>query len=962
MVDAADLKSAGATRVGSNPTSATTFWRPGLVMRFKVVACGVFEPYLRRLSDESSHDIEIKTLDAGLHSRPNDLRLLVQSEIDEASRSGEFDAVILLYGLCGRGTAGLVSRDIPVVIPRAHDCITLFLGSSEAYLRQFHANPGTFYHTLGWIEKKINPKNREASELYQNYELDGYDLHPDFKVLEQKYGAENAEHIVAFLERWKQHYTRAAYIDMGFEDEARYVEFTTRMAEILGWKHETITGDSTLLRSLLSGDWSDSRIFVLPPDSRSTTSGDEKIFAASSIDGDGSGAVLSDSEVIIESGANVSSSSGIGLGIDAGGTYTDAVIYDIGERKLLAKAKSLTTYHDLVVGIRGALKQLPSELLSDVQVTSLSTTLATNSIVEGRGHKVGLIVLTPFKWTHEHVGHRPMLQVPGSVAITGEIIEPLDEDACRAAIEKLVLSEHCAAIVIAGYALVRNPEQANRVREIAEEMFDLPVICAHEVSRRLNSIHAAQTAVANAKLLPVIRRLMDSVHKALSDFRVPGKLMVVKGDGTPVDESIARARPVETILSGPAASVSGARILTGLDDALVLDIGGTTTDCAVFENGRVAVSAKGARIGNSVMGVDAADITTVGLGGDSRIAFAPDRRIHIGPTRNIPLSCLASQYKSVEEFLDNFNIARYKDSSEALALDVLVIGSPGRIEFTEPEKSLLDLLKEGPAPAIVAAEKLGLASPSLLPISRLESRGIVKRSALTPTDLLHVDGRFSKWNQKSAKRALEIFAAMYGRPAEELLHTLLLQVTRRIFEEVVRREVSYENPKLHELPEDWKFLLDKAFLDDGKGLGVAFELRRPVIAIGAPAQALVPEISKHLRSEIIVPEHADVANAIGAIGSEVVVREEILIRPGEMSNYVLHGTEERVEFSELERATERAVEIARARARKLAVEAGARSPEVTVSRIDHLGTISDGGKIFIERRITAVASGGAFGG
>ena len=391
-------------------------------MKYKVIACGVFEPYLKKLSAESPCEIDIKMLDAGLHSRPNDLRLMVQAEIDEASRIGGYDAVLLFYGLCGRGVANLESRDIPVVIPRAHDCITLFLGSRETYLKQFSKHPGTFYHTLGWIEQKINPKNREAAELYHNYQKDGYDLHPEFKQYEAKFGKENAEHIVAFMERWKQHYTRAAYIDMGFPGEEKLVDFTQEMARIFEWNHEVISGDSTLMRNVIDGNWTDSRVFVLPPNSRSISTGDDRILDAVSIDSSESTNELSESEIIIESGSGGERAAGIGLGIDAGGTYTDAVIYDLGEKRLLAKSKALTTYHNLVEGIRNALSQLPTAQLSAVQVTSLSTTLATNSIVEGRGHKVGLIALSPWGWTSEQVGHETIINVPGSVSITGDVI------------------------------------------------------------------------------------------------------------------------------------------------------------------------------------------------------------------------------------------------------------------------------------------------------------------------------------------------------------------------------------------------------------------------------------------------------------------------------------------------------------------------------------------------------------
>ncbi len=928
-------------------------------MRYKVVACGVFEPYLEHLAAESPNAIAVHALDAGLHERPNDLRLLVQTEIDTASRDGAFDAIILLYGLCGRGTANLISRDIPVVVPRAHDCITLFLGSHEAYLRQFSKNPGTFYHTLGWIEKKISPNNREAREFYTNYAREGWDKHPDFESLAARFGSDNAEHVVAFMERWRQHYSRAAYIDLGFPGEDEWIEFTRRMAEVFDWSHEVIPGDPDLLRRIFAGDWSDDRVFVLPPHSRSISTGDDRIFAAVAIDDDTTGRI-SAAEVVIEHSEGSRDSVGIGLGIDAGGTYTDAVIYDFAARTVLAKAKSLTTYHDLVEGIRGALEQLPGKLLRGVHVTSLSTTLATNSIVEGRAQKVGMIALSPWDWTEDQVGHRPLINVPGAVAITGEIITPLDEAACRAAVRTLIDQEHCAALVIAGYATIRNPELANRAREIAAELTDSPIICSHEVSHRLNSLHAAQTAVANAALLPVIRSLIDSVHAALADFHVPGKLMVVKGDGTPVDESVARARPVETILSGPAASVSGARILTGLADALVLDIGGTTTDCAIIENGHVAISEDGARIGDWTMGVDAAEISTAGLGGDSRIDFTSSRQITVGPVRNLPFAYLAHEHETVREFLDSFDTRRFQGMTDASALDVLVYSNSVPMRLTDREKQLTDLLRDGPVPLLQAAQAMNLPSHILLPTSRLEKCGMVKRAGLTPTDLLHITGRFTRWDADASRRALEIFAAMHGSSPDDVLQRAMLAVTRRLYEEIIRREVTWENRKLHDLPEDWQFLLDKAFIDDGRGLGLTIAIRRPIIAIGAPAQTLVPEVRKHLQAEILVPEHADVANAIGAIGSEITVREEVLIRPGHASNYVLHGSEERIEFNSLDKATEKAVEISRARAIDRAIEAGAASPSITVTHTDHAGSTSDAGQIFLERRITAIASGGAF--
>jgi N-methylhydantoinase A/oxoprolinase/acetone carboxylase beta subunit len=656
----------------------------------------------------------------------------------------------------------------------------------------------------------------------------------------------------------------------------------------------------------------------------------------------------------------VQSGSRIGLGIDAGGTYTDAVVYDLEKRAVLAKAKSLTTYHDLVEGIRGVLAQLPAQLLAQIEVTALSTTLATNSIVEGRGHKVGLITLAPWEWWGEQIGHQPFIDVPGSVGITGDIAVPLDEKACRKAIKQLVDKEKCAALAVAAYAVERNPSQCNRVRELIRGKYDLPVICSHEISRTEYSVDAGQTAVANARLLPVIRELLDAVHQALGDFGIPGKLMVVKGDGTIVDEHIARERPVETILSGPAASVSGARILAGLNDALVLDIGGTTTDCAVVRDGYVAVAKNGARVGSWIMSVDAVEMSTTGLGGDSRIDFDINRRIKIGPVRCLPFAYLAHEHPQILDALDSFDMKFFSNTNDASALDFLVLSRSGPLDFTPQERALVDLLQTaGPLSVLEARTRLGASWYTMLPTTRLEECGMVKRAALTPTDILHVSGEFARWHVEAAQRALEIFSLMLGKPTSEAFTMIRTALTRRLFEEIIRREVSLEKPQLHELPKAWTFLLDKAFADDGVGLEVKMAVRKPVVAIGAPAGTLVPAIAEHLQTEIVVPEHAEVANAVGAIGSEIMIHQQAIIRFG-TAGFVLYSEEEREEFDSLETATDKAAALCREQAMEKALAAGAMSPQVEVKYHDRTGSVSDGSHIFLERWVTAVATGRAF--
>lgn len=924
----------------------------------RVIACGVLEPYLALLAREHDLCIDATALDAGLHARPNELRALLQEEIDRATPQAGYDAVVLLYGLCGRGTANLVAREAPVVIPRAHDCISLFLGSTEEYGRQFSRHPGTFYHSLGWIEKKTNPRDRKASEFYENLERAGYDRHPDFDRLSRQYGEENVRHILAFFDRWKHNYTRAAYIDLGLPGEAEKAQYTRRMAEALGWQYERLAGDSDFMLRLLAGPWDDPRFFVLPPGHRSVSTGDDRLFEA--VPDTGAPNMVEkfdDDEALLERSGEFGGAAGIGLGLDAGGTFTDAVLYDFTNRRILSKAKAPTTYHDLTEGIREALSQLPPERLAKARVTALSTTLATNAIVEGKGYRVGLIVLSPWDWTWEDIQHEPVIRVPGCVSIAGEILEPLDEAAAAAAARRLVVDEKCAAIVIAGYAITRNPVQANRVAELTRQFHDVPVLAAHELSGRLNMFQAAQTAVANARLLPIIQSLLDSVKSALAGFHVSGRLMVLKGDGTSVDENIARARPVETILSGPAASARGALLLSGESNALVMDIGGTTTDCAIIEAGSAAVCSDGARIGAWTMSVDAIEITTVGLGGDSRLDFDRERKIRAGPRRNLPICCLASRYPSVKKHLCSFPSGRYAFSQDASALDILALDGKVVIAPSQEESRLLELLADGPVPLLDVATQLGVSSPLFLPLERLEETGSIKRGALTPTDLLHVTGEFVRWDAEAARKALEIFAVLFGQTPEDTLHFAREAVTRRLFDEAIRRQLSWEHRGLKGFPDEWRVFFDKAFSNHESGLGVRFAMRRPIVAIGAPAEALIRPVEKRMDCRLIVPEHAEVANAFGAIGSEVAMLEEVLIRSGPTGNYLLFGHEERIEFAALENATKKALELARERARSRAVAAGAPQPEITVVRRDSIGRAADGAGVFIERRVRAVARG-----
>lgn len=650
----------------------------------------------------------------------------------------------------------------------------------------------------------------------------------------------------------------------------------------------------------------------------------------------------------------------LGLGIDAGGTYTDAVIYDLAKRTLVAKAKALTTYHDLSEGVRSVLRLLPSHYVTDARICSLSTTLATNAVVERRGGSVGLIVLAPWDWFADDIGHTPTFRARGAVNASGDIIEPLDEAACRSAALTLTMDHQVEAIAIAGYGLVRNPEMANRARDIVRGVTAAPIVCAHEVTRRLNGVQAARTAVANARLLPVIDSLLRSVSCALAEEGFRGRLMVVRGDGTPMSERVARERPIETLLSGPAASVSGARVLTGLANAMVMDIGGTTTDCAILTDGHVNVAASGAQVGGHVMSVDVADICTTGLGGDSRIDFDRDRALRIGPQRNVPLCSLAAAHPHIRAFVAAFEWRHTRAATDASALDVLMLGSPLSRTWTTQEQAILDALRDGPVPMLELARRLRSPHYRLLPTERLEQAGAIKRGGLTPTDILHATGDFSRWDAATASAAMRVFAAMYGSEADELMRLIRRLITRRLFDEALRREAITCGMTRAHLPPEWSPLLDRAFGNASGALRVGITMDRPIVAIGAPAGLLAPAISDHMGVQVIVPPDADVANAVGAIAGDVVVREEAIICADAIAGFLVHLTDRRIRARDLETATATARSLTAERALARSRESGAVDPRVLVCDIDRTAPSAEGDAVFLERTVRATASGPAF--
>jgi len=224
----------------------------------------------------SPHMVDVEIVKLGLHNSPDNLRAHLQRAIDAAA-AGPFayDAVVLAYGLCGKATNGLRAGKSPLVLPRAHDCITLFLGSRARYQDQFENRPGTYWYALDYLQRNDDP-NTVMSLGASEFESD---VRMTYASYVEKYGQDNADYLMGIMGAWKEHYQRAVYIDMGIGDGSVVEERAKTDAETRGWTFERMQGDANMIKRLLFGEW-DKDFQILQPGEKLKMTFDENVIGA----------------------------------------------------------------------------------------------------------------------------------------------------------------------------------------------------------------------------------------------------------------------------------------------------------------------------------------------------------------------------------------------------------------------------------------------------------------------------------------------------------------------------------------------------------------------------------------------------------------------------------------------------------------------------------------------------------
>jgi uncharacterized protein DUF1638 len=249
-------------------------------LRLRAISCEVLARPVYLAAARSPNVVDVSLLRLRLHDAPAMLRSQLQSEIDAASAADPpYDAIVLAYGLCGGATAGITATRVPLVVPRAHDCVTLYLGSRERYEREFTAHPGTYWYGPDYLERSVPSGGEGAGGLVGLGATSDQAQAAAYAEYVERFGEDNAAYLMEVTDAWRSHYDRAAFLDIELDDTTAAAEAVRLAAERRGWLFERLAAELGLIRRLLDGDW-EGDFLVLQPGERLAMSYDASIVRA----------------------------------------------------------------------------------------------------------------------------------------------------------------------------------------------------------------------------------------------------------------------------------------------------------------------------------------------------------------------------------------------------------------------------------------------------------------------------------------------------------------------------------------------------------------------------------------------------------------------------------------------------------------------------------------------------------
>lgn len=646
-----------------------------------------------------------------------------------------------------------------------------------------------------------------------------------------------------------------------------------------------------------------------------------------------------------------------GIGIDTGGTCTDAAIYDIETKAILATGKALTTKGNLEIGIANALDQLPQDLLKQAGSLALSTTLATNACVENKGCRAKLLIIgtsqdiiAALKKELSDHGISDMSQLIVLDAKPENLFSnPYDPDWAALEADIPALFSDCDSVgIVQAYPNANGGRFELTALRVLKKRLTLPLTIAYDICREVSFMRICASTLLNARLIPLISEFLRAIHNVMARRGLDIPILIVRSDGVLMSEDMALTRPVETLLCGPAASVVGGLELTGEDDAIVLDMGGTTTDIAMVKGRDPVMTADGVMIGQYRTTVRGVDARAVSLGGDTAVRFDSEG-LYLDTVRIVPVSVLADAHPAVVTELRKLarsDRPRTRTSHEFYVLQRDISEKAG---FTPEEKDICDALKGGPLITAKLAERLG-TDVYRLNTKRLEQEGVVIKSGMTPTDMMVLKGDLTLFDPAAAEAALACAARYTGIDADKIPDMVYEMVVRAMYKHLGAfiLHQQYPGPRSPFAPEHTGPLLDafyeQARQERGAVAGLSLTTPLPLVGIGAPIHVFLPRVAELFGTRAILSEYARVANAIGAACAQRVARLDVNVYVNSMDPaggyYVMADCKKHL-FKRLEDAVDFGRRTAEVDVRKLAVLQGlGEDLEITLSVThDYFGSV-----------------------
>lgn len=662
----------------------------------------------------------------------------------------------------------------------------------------------------------------------------------------------------------------------------------------------------------------------------------------------------------------------IGLGIDTGGTCTDAVIYDLSHEQLLASAKTPTTHEDLKIGIRNALEKLPADLLSSCGTLALSTTLATNACVERKWGSARLVLIGADESAVMSSWNKYGYDSPDDIYLLKCRLSPSPSNCPEPDWEQFErdmcdFARDCSCIsVVQLYAMEYHGRHEKTAADIIRKHYDIPVILGHSLFPERNILRRGAGALLNARLIPVIYEFLEAVQQVLKDLGLDLPLLIMRSDGSLMSSEYTSLHPVETLLCGPAASTKGALSLTREKDAVVVDMGGTTTDISIIRGGAPRLIEGGIQIADWKTFVKGLYVDTFALGGDTEVCFDSSGALALGVRRVLPLAMLASMYPSVTGRLEAIETPAAPYPVPLHEFFLLLKDPDDDSGLTDTEKNICRALKQGPLSRQELAEAVR-RDIYTLNTERLESSGILIRSGVTPTDIMHIRRDFRAYDVQASTAGAGLMAGVLKISLEELCRTVYTMVQKRLYCNLARIfldsryrlfQGSGPDSQISSLIEQ---SFDNALAEKNDFFAARFFSDAVLIGIGAPTHLFLEPVAQMLHTRAVIPEHASVANAIGAVAGNITASASVQIRPDSAAgeHYRVTTHDQTVVFSDYGEALAFARKSAEEAAEQLLLEKGGRPPFSETESQDRQEAVVDGSLLFLSETVTVTKTGKA---